>query len=232
VSDVRPTLLPALDVIVAVRSLVDGKERLGPALDAEERETLILGMLLNTLEVLSLAPAVRRVHVVSRDPTVLALAGERAANAIAEPSGGDLNSALRAGREAAIADGGSAVLYLPADLPLLGADSIARLVDAADAALAAGGGRPLVVIAPSDVDGGTNALLVAPPTVVDPSFGLRSFEAHARAAQAADASVQVVVDPILGFDLDTPDDLERLDAPRLVALIERGTQVLVAGEPA
>jgi 2-phospho-L-lactate/phosphoenolpyruvate guanylyltransferase len=232
VSDVRPTLLPALDVIVAVRSLADGKERLGPALDAEERETLILGMLLNTLEVLGAAPAVRRVHVVSRDPTVLTLAGERAASAIAEPAGGELNAALSAGRDAALVDGGGAVLYLPADLPMLGAESVARLVDAADAALAAGGGRPLVVIAPSDVGGGTNALLVAPPTVVDPSFGLRSFEAHARAAQAADATVQVVVDPVLGFDLDTPDDLERLDASRLVALIERGTQVLVAGESA
>lgn len=231
-SNARPTLLPALDAIVAVRSLADGKERLGPALDAEERETLILGMLLNTLEVLRAAPGVRRVHVVSRDSTVLALAGGLAANAIAEPAGGELNGALRAGRDAALADGGHAVLYLPADLPLLGEEAIARLVDAADAALAAGGGRPLVVIAPSDVGGGTNALLVAPPTVIEPSFGVRSFEAHARAADAADATVQVVVDYVLGFDLDTPDDLERLDGSRLVALIERGTHALVAGEPA
>ena len=38
-----------------------------------------------------------------------------------------------------------------------------------------------------------------------------SFEAHLRAAALADASVQVIDDPLLGFDLDTPDDLERLD---------------------
>jgi 2-phospho-L-lactate/phosphoenolpyruvate guanylyltransferase len=232
VSDVRPTLLPALDAVVPVRSLADGKERLGPALDAEERETLILGMLLNTLEVLRAAPAVRRVLVVSRDEVVLALASECGANAVAEPAGGDLNSALAAGRDAALASGGRAVLYLPADLPLLGLDAVERLVDAADAALAAGGGRPLVVIAPADVGGGTNALLVSPPTVIDPSFGGRSFEAHARAAAAAEATVQVVVDPALGFDLDTPDDLERLDATHLLALIERGTQALVAGESA
>jgi 2-phospho-L-lactate/phosphoenolpyruvate guanylyltransferase len=232
VSDARPTLLPALDAVVAVRSLADGKERLGPALDAEERETLILGMLLNTLEVLHTAHAVRRVHVVSRDEAVLALASERGADAVAEPTGGDLNSALRAGRDAALANGGGAVLFLPADLPLLGIDAVERLVDAADAALAAGAGRPLVVIAPADVGGGTNALLVSPPTVIEPAFGGRSFEAHARATAAAEATIQVVVDPALGFDLDTPEDVERLEASHLLELMRSGAEALAAGEPA
>ena len=97
-----------------------------------------------------------------------------------------------------------------------------RLLDAADAALAAGGGGPLVVIAPSDARQGTNALLLAPPAVIEPAFGAASFEAHVRAAAHQGASVQVVADPALGFDLDTPEDLELLvaggavepDAPR------------------
>ena len=81
----------------------------------------------------------------------------------------------------------------------------------ADAALAAGGGRPVVAIAPADARRGTNALLLSPPDVIEPQFGDASLEAHLRAAAEADASVQLVVDPALGFDLDTPDDLERLD---------------------
>jgi 2-phospho-L-lactate guanylyltransferase (CobY/MobA/RfbA family) len=80
----------------------------------------------------------------------------------------------------------------------------------------------MVVVAPSDARDGTNALLLSPPGVIEPAFGPSSLEAHLRAAAAVGASVQVVADPELGFDLDTPDDLERLDASRLVELIELG----------
>ena len=107
--------------------------------------------------------------------------------------------------------GATAVLYLPADLPQVTTEALDGLLDAADAALAAGSGRPIVVVAPADARVGTNALLVAPVDTIDPLFGEASLEAHVRAAALADASVQLVHDPALGFDLDTPDDLERLE---------------------
>ena len=103
------------------------------------------------------------------------------------------------------------MLVLPADLPLLAAPALDRLLDAADAALTAGSGRPLVVIAPSDARGGTNALLLSPPDVIEPCFGPHSLEAHVRAAATAGATLQLVVDPSLGFDLDAPEDLQQLD---------------------
>ena len=99
----------------------------------------------------------------------------------------------------------------------------------ADAALAAGSGRPLVAIAPSDARNGTNALLLFPPDVIAPRFGEHSFEAHVRAAAAADATLQVVPDPALGFDLDTPEDLEMLSPELLQELVDDG-QAVAAGE--
>jgi 2-phospho-L-lactate guanylyltransferase len=79
-----------------------------------------------------------------------------------------------------------------------------------------------VAIAPADAGGGTNALLLCPPDAITPAFGTGSFEAHLRAAEDAGAAVQVVHDPALGFDLDTPDDLERLDPTRLRELTALG----------
>jgi len=143
---------------------------------------------------------------------------------VSDPGTG-LNDALRAGRDAALAAGATAVLMLPADLPLLASASLDRLLDAADATIAAGNGQPVVVIAPADARTGTNALLLAPPLTIEPHFGPESFEAHLRAASAAEASVQIVDDPLLGFDLDTPDDLERLDLARRLELEQIGDEI-------
>jgi 2-phospho-L-lactate guanylyltransferase len=213
--------LESLDALVPIRSLAGGKARLGGAIDAEEREELLVGMLRQTVELLVAWPACRTVHVVSADPRALAVASEAGAHAVPQHGEG-LNEGLRLGLGAARDGGASAVLILPADLPLLATSSLDRLLDAGDAALAAGSGRPLVVIAPSDARGGTNALLLSPPDVIAPCFGAASFEAHARAAAAAEATLQLVTDPGLGFDLDTPEDLDILPTGLVEELMALG----------
>jgi 2-phospho-L-lactate/phosphoenolpyruvate guanylyltransferase len=223
--------LSHLHALVPVRGLADGKARLGFALDAEERETLILGLLAHTLDALRDWPACERVHVVTSDPALLEAAAGRGAAGLIEATHDDLNAALVAAREAAMSAGATAVLCLPADLPFLSPAGLARLLDAADAAVAAGNGAPIVVVAPADARDGTNALLLSPPTIIDPLFGGQSLAAHVRAAGAVGASLQLVVDPHLGFDLDTPDDLERMDASLLVDLLRLGGEVPGASEP-
>lgn len=219
----RAASLAPLHVIVPLRTLAGGKARLGEALDAEEREELVRGMLLRTLEILRVWPACARTHVVSPDPAVLRLARGPRVSAIRQVDDG-LNEGLIVAREASLAEGAGAVLILPADLPLLEPSALDRLLDAADAALAAGSGRALVAIAPSDARVGTNALLLSPPGVIEPAFGTASFEAHARAAAKAGATLQIVTDPSLGFDLDTPEDLEILRPEDLADLVRLGRE--------
>jgi 2-phospho-L-lactate guanylyltransferase len=138
--------------------------------------------------------------------------------------GEGLGAAIVAGRARALQDGAVSLLVLPGDLPELSTASLDRLLDAADAGLAAANGGPLVAIAPAEARGGTNALLIHPPDAIDPAFGDASFEAHLRAAARAGAAVQVVLDETLGFDLDTPDDLERLEPARLRELMRLGQE--------
>jgi len=221
----RATPLAPLHVILPMRTLSGGKARLGGALDAEEREELVLGMLLHTLDVLSRWPACARTHLVTPDPdmaVVTRLVGGDLA--LHRQPGSGLNPAIFQGVRAALVARARSVLVLPGDLPHLSLEALDGLVYAADAGLAAAGGGGLVAIAPSDASSGTNALLLRPPDVIATAFGEDSFEAHLRAAAAADAAVQVVSDPILGFDLDTPDDLERLDPGRLRELMALGRQ--------
>ncbi len=213
--------------MVPLRTLAGGKARLGEALDAEEREELVLGMLTQTLSLLSTWTTCVRVHVVTPDPTVAHLVTTPTISTIAQHGEG-LNEGLALGIAAARHEGARSVLILPADLPLLDRASLDRLMEAADAALAAGSGRPLVTIAPSDARDGTNGLLLFPSDVIAPAFGARSFEAHVRAAAAADATLQVVTDGGLGFDLDTPEDLEVLPPGLLGDLLHLGQAALVA----
>jgi 2-phospho-L-lactate guanylyltransferase len=223
----RTTLEP-IHAIVPLRSVAGGKARLGEALDAEEREVLILGMLERTLDVLAHWPPCARVHVVTQDLEVARRVTSLTVDAIVQVTGG-LNEGVALGVAEARRGGARAVLVLPADLPMLSDEALDRLLDGADAALAAGSGRPLVAIAPSDARNGTNALLLFPPDVIAPHFGEHSFEAHVRAAAAGDATVQVVADPSLGFDLDTPEDLEMLP-PELLRTLVDGGQAVAAGE--
>ena len=223
--------LHRLHVVVPLRSLASGKARLGGSIDAEERETLLRGMLRRTLAVLAAWPASRAIHLVSTDPgllveTVVDLSTP--VRPLLQRHGG-LNEALRMGRDDAATAGATAVLMLPADLPHLSIEALDGLLEAADAAMAAGSGGPLVVIAPSDARQGTNALLLSPPAVIEPCFGLESFEAHLRASARAGAALQVVDDPALGFDVDTPDDLERLEPALMRELWDLGASPVGAG---
>jgi 2-phospho-L-lactate guanylyltransferase len=220
--------LSVLHVIVPLRGVDSGKSRLGQALDAEERGALVLGLLARTLDILAAWPQAQRVYLVTGDePTAeLVRRAQPTLTVLNEPRQGGLNAALGDARNAAADLGATAVLMLPADLPLLDNAALDRLLDGADAALAAGNGHPLVVVAPADARRGTNALLISPPTLIDPQFGDQSLEAHLRAAALADATVQLVIDPALGFDLDTPDDLERLDTDTVLELEHRGQALL------
>lgn len=219
--------LTTLHVVVPLRTLAGGKARLGEALDAEEREALVAGMLRHELAVVAAWGRAAIVHVVTLDPALMPLAQAGGARTLLQVREG-LNDAIREARAVARTSGASALLVLPGDLPLLDVAALERLLEAADAALAAGAGAPIVVLAPADARDGTNALLLSPPDVIEPAFGPRSLELHARAARDVGASLQLVVDPALGFDLDTPQDLDRLEPQRLAELEALGAAVTPA----
>jgi 2-phospho-L-lactate guanylyltransferase len=219
----QDTALEPIHIVLPMRTVSGGKARLGGALDAEEREELVLGMLLRTLSVLAEWQTCRRIHIVSPDPVVDAATRQSGIEvSVHRQKGEGLNAAIRLGVSAARVDGAATLLVLPSDLPYLSVEALDELIMAADAGMTAAAGGPLVAIAPSDARSGTNALLLRPPDVIAPAFGAGSFEAHLRGAEAVGAAVQVVSQAALGFDLDTPDDLERLDPARLRELTQLG----------
>lgn len=195
-----------LVAIVPLRALEGAKSRLGEALDAEERRDLVVGLLERTVQAVTATPGIDAVLVVSPDPAVLVLAADVGARTVRQ-SGSGLNSALEEARRAAVAEGATALLVLPADLPRVSPDALAPLVALARRTDGDGSpGRALVALVPDRHGRGTNALLTVPPGAIDFAFGGDSRAAHAALAAAAAAEYVEVGGP-LSLDLDTPDDL-------------------------
>jgi 2-phospho-L-lactate/phosphoenolpyruvate guanylyltransferase len=203
----QPDHAPAIDrsraatrpttVAIPVRSFDGAKSRLGEVLDAEERHDLVERLLRRTIAAALATPGVAEVLVVSPDPDVLAVAAAAGGRPVQQRSRG-LNPSLHEAREAAT---GERFLVVPADLPGVTTQALARILAAGDAA-----GSPSVVLAPDRHGRGTNALLLDPPDVIDPAFGGDSRAGHAWLASSADAAFAEVPD-VLALDIDTPDDL-------------------------
>lgn len=189
--------------IVPVKPLRRAKSRLAPLLSEDERADLSERMLHHTLDVLGSVSGVEHTLVVSRDPKALALAREQGARTVTERGAPELNRALVRATLVARGYGVSGVLILPADLPLIEREDIERLISLAT-------DPPVVVVAPDRHGKGTNALLSAPPGLIEYDFGPDSFTRHKEQAEEAGARLEVCHLPSLGLDVDFPEDLELL----------------------
>ena len=194
------SMTAGVSVVVPVKDLQGTKSRLAPILDPGARAGLTLYMMGRVVAAVMEA-GIDDVCVVSPDAIVLDEAQRRGATPLLQESRG-LNPALEEGRRRALDLGASTLLIFPADMPLLDAEDVRAVLEAADG--------PTVVIAPDGAHSGTNTLLVRPPDALPFAFGPESFAAHLGAARKRGLDVRVCERPHLAFDLDTAGDLTHL----------------------
>lgn len=178
--------------ILPVKSFARAKSRLGG--DPELAEAMASAVLRSLAQVASL----KEVLVVTREPRARALAVEIGALVVDDPEEAGHSTAALLGIAAASAP---RVLLVPGDCPLL---------DPAEVEALLAGAGPGVTVVPDRHGTGTNALVLDPPSVIEPSFGPGSCARHAALGRSAGARVRIVEVPTLAFDVDTPDDLAAL----------------------
>jgi len=199
-------------VAVPVKDLVNAKQRLVSFLSPLERSELARAMLQDVLEALGRA-RLGEVLVVTRDPSVQALARRHGAAILSEDDNRGHTEAVARAQQAALARGARRFLTIPGDVPCATAEEVATLA----AALPPG---PGVAFVPSLSGFGTNAALLEPPGLLPLKFGEPSFNNHLLAARAAGLNPVVVRLPGIGLDIDAPEDLR--------LLLERGASTLSA----
>lgn len=186
-----------LRALVPVKRREAAKLRLAPRLAPAERLALSRAMLDAVAGALAGSAAVREVVFVSAERDTIP-ARHRV---LADPGGG-LNVALESARALVAAEGADEILVLPADLPLVAAADVDAFIAGARAAGLA--------IAGDAAGTGTNALLLPARAPFRFRFGPDSLAAHQAEARRAGFAAAVVERPGLGFDVDTPEDLECL----------------------
>jgi 2-phospho-L-lactate guanylyltransferase len=159
-------------------------------------------MLEDVLHALVRVPRVLGITVVSADRSVRKTAIRNGAYFLPEGKRRGLNNALRLALHDGQNRNATASLILPSDIPLATPHEITRLLRLSD-------GYP-ITITPSKDEHGTNALILRPPGVINPAFGVNSFERHLSIANRKRLRVRVVKLKGVALDLDDPFDLSRI----------------------
>jgi 2-phospho-L-lactate guanylyltransferase len=193
--------------VLPVKTFARAKHRLAPAVGSRDRRELAEAMVGDVLEALAAVNTLAGIVVVTAEPLAVAAAAETGAGVIHDAREAGQSVAAGLGIAAALERGAGRVLLVPGDCPALDPAEVEGLLEAAHA-----GGAAAATIVPDRHGSGTNALVLAPPAAIVPSFGPGSFARHAARARAAGAAIRVAEVPSLGLDVDTPSDLAALHA--------------------
>lgn len=183
------------DLVVPVKRLPDAKSRLRGTVRPEEHTNLVLAVLLDTVTAAAQADGVRRVLVVSSDPTVAGVLAAEGFECVPEGRSPGLNEALRHG--AAVlrqSDRTGQIGALQADLPALRPTDLAAAIKTADGRRAFCADRQTT---------GTTLLLSTAGEPLNPRFGIGSARKHA----ASGAMALTDSWDSLRCDVDTVEDL-------------------------
>ena len=191
--------------ILPVKSFASAKQRLAGSLGAEARQTLAVAMFTDVLDSLRHVPRLDEVVVVTAERAAQAAANTRGVRVLPDGAEAGQSEAALIGIGHALAGGHDRVVLVPGDTPLLQPGDLESLI--------AGRPRsPAVAIVPDRHGTGTNALVLSPPDVIEPSFGPDSLARHVAAAEEAGVVHRVERVRTLALDVDTPGDLSELVA--------------------
>lgn len=200
-------------IILPITSLDEAKSRHATHLSREQRKSLARAMLRDVSRQLQQLRRQCLIVLASPDWEMVEFALEQGWEAIHEDRPGSESESVDRASALLERRGVTQALRIPADIPLLRASDLDRL-------LAVELKPPSAILVPSRDGTGTNALLRTPPTAFPSRFGPESLRLHQAEAQQRQVSVLIEENPRLALDLDTVQDL--------LLFLEAGDEKLVS----
>ena len=191
--------------LMPVKGFRNAKHRLSPLLGSAAREVLAESMFRDVLREVSSARGLVGIFVVTVDDQVASIARAAGAEVIREGSESGETGAVEFARLELQRTGCEAVLILPGDMPLVRARDVEQIL----AQVPNEARAPFALLVPSHDRLGTNALLLAPPDVIQLRFGFDSFAFHSAQVVASGLPLRCFENQHVALDIDEPRDLER-----------------------
>lgn len=191
--------------LIPVKGFLNAKQRLSPLLGAAEREFLAETMFRDVLRQVMMARGLSGTSVVTGNARVAEIALALGGNVIREPAESGETNAVDFARAQLRRAGCEAVLILPGDLPLVRSADIEQIL----AQIPFGVTAPFALLVPSHDRMGTNALLLAPPDIIELRFGHDSFTFHMGQIAALGLPPRFLENERIALDIDEPEDLRR-----------------------
>jgi 2-phospho-L-lactate guanylyltransferase len=194
-----------VSALMPVKGFHNAKQRLNPVLDVVERGLLAEVMFREVLSQVLGARGVKETIVVTGDDRVAEVACSLGARVIREEIEKGETEAVDFARLKLKESGREAVLIVPGDLPLVRSTDIEAVL----AQIPDGASSPFALLVPSHDRMGTNALLLAPPDLIQLRFGYDSFSYHSSQVAAQGLPLRFLENEGIGLDIDEPKDLDR-----------------------
>jgi 2-phospho-L-lactate/phosphoenolpyruvate guanylyltransferase len=194
-----------ISALIPVKGFRNAKQRLSPLLGAAERELLAEVMFREVLGQVLGARGLAEIFVVTGDDRVNEIACSLGAQVIREEMEKGETEAVDFARLELKASGREAVLIVPADLPLVRSTDIEAVL----AQIPDGSSSPFALLVPSHDRMGTNALLLAPPDLIQLRFGYDSFSYHSSQVAAQGLPLRLLENEAIALDIDEPKDLDQ-----------------------
>ncbi|MCI0722501.1 MAG: 2-phospho-L-lactate guanylyltransferase [Acidobacteria bacterium] len=173
-------------------------------LSSEERAELVWAMLRDVTRALSNVTLADHIVVVTQDRLIIQYVSALGWKVISEQEQCSESQSVDTACRLLQQQGATAILRLPADIPLVESEDI-------DVLLHAKSDSPSAVLVPSQDRRGTNALYRMPPDALPSRFGSDSFFLHREEAGRCGVTLKVVDNPRISLDIDTPFDLLQLN---------------------
>ena len=190
--------------VVPLKSAQHANSRLSSVLTSTERQRLFEAMLLDVLSALGDTNQLGGILAVTDCPVARRHLRRVGARLLDDPDEAGLNAAVAQAVYVLEKQGVEGFLTIPGDTPAVTAVEIDRVASLINES------RGLALV-PARDGRGTNCLAMSLPSMVPPLFGPDSVEAHIAAARRQNIKVQLLSLPGFGFDVDTPDDLLRVN---------------------
>lgn len=192
-------------ILVPVKNVNGAKQRLSSVLTSQQRTELARAMIKDVCHALSEVPSHPPVALVTSDEYAIRLARQCGFETIHDDENLGETEAIAMASQQAEKRGAEYTLVIPGDIPLVTADEITAVLEAAP--------EQGTVLVPAADGRGTNAILRRPANLIPCRFGNDSFLPHRAAARATRLPVVILEDlGGIALDIDRPEDLMELAA--------------------